>query len=258
MKEAWKVLEFDRILTTLSTCAVSAEAQAALLTLTPSADEVQCLHRMAETTEARRMLEQCGMPPFSLMENLTQHIALAQAGGMLTSEQLTGVARFAASCRRLTQYLRRGADASPMLSVYAGELHDVSALAEGIDAAVQEDRLRDKASAELLRSIRRKIVAQEAALKEKLNRLLKTQKAYLADGYLTQRQSRWVLPVQRRYQRSQSPGTVIEASGKGGTVFMEPAAASALQAELGTLRTGRGRRNPPHSLYAQRSGCRRG
>ena len=31
MKEAWKVLEFDRILTTLSTCAVSAEAQAALL-----------------------------------------------------------------------------------------------------------------------------------------------------------------------------------------------------------------------------------
>ena len=57
MKEAWKVLEFDRILTTLSTCAVSAEAQAALLALTPSADEVQCLHRMAETTEARRMLE---------------------------------------------------------------------------------------------------------------------------------------------------------------------------------------------------------
>lgn len=89
MKEAWKVLEFDRILTTLSTCAVSAEAQAALLALTPSADEVQCLHRMAETTEARRMLEQCGTPPFSLMENLTQHIALAQAGGMLTPERLT-------------------------------------------------------------------------------------------------------------------------------------------------------------------------
>ena len=234
MKEVWKVLEFDRILTTLSTCAVSAEAQAALLALTPSADEVQCLHRMAETTEARRMLEQCGTPPFSLMENLTQHIALAQAGGMLTPEQLTGVARFAASCRRLTQYLRRGVDASPMLSAYAGELHDVSALAEAIDAAVQEDRLRDEASAEL-RSIRRKIVEQEAALKEKLNRLLKTQKAYLADSYLTQRQGRWVLPVQRRYQQ-QFPGTVIEASGKGGTVFMEPAAASALQAELDMLR----------------------
>ena len=86
-----------------------------------------------------------------------------------------------------------------------------------------------------LRSIRRKIVAQEAALKEKLNRLLKTQKAYLADSYLTQRQGRWVLPVQRRYQQ-QFPGTVIEASGKGGTVFMEPAAASALQAELDRLR----------------------
>lgn len=153
---------------------------------------------------------------------------------MLAPEQLTGVARFAASCRRLTQYLRRGVDASSMLSAYAGELHDVSALAEAIDAAVQEDRLRDEASAEL-RSIRRKIVEQEAALKEKLNRLLKTQKAYLADGYLTQRQGRWVLPVQRRYQQ-QFPGTVIEASGKGGTVFMEPAAASALQAELDMLR----------------------
>ena len=134
------------------------------------------------------------------MENLTQHIALAQAGGMLTPEQLTGVARFAASCRRLTQYLRRGVDASPMLSAYAGELHDVSALAEAIDAAVQEDRLCDEASAEL-RSIRRKIVEQESALKENLNRPLKTQKAYLADSYLTQRQGRWVLPVQRRYQQ---------------------------------------------------------
>lgn len=44
-----------------------------------------------------------------------------------------------------------------------------------------------------------------------------------------------MLPVQRRYQQ-QFPGTVIEASGKGGTVFMEPAAASALQAELDMLR----------------------
>ena len=162
MKEAWKVLEFDRILTTLSTCAVSAEAQAALLALTPSADEVQCLHRMAETTEARRMLEQCGTPPFSLMENLTQHIALAQAGGMLTPEQLTGVAQFAASCRRLTQYLRRGVDASPMLSAYAGELHDVSALAEAIDA---EDK--DACNAQFA-----EILAEQTALKKQKEEIL--------------------------------------------------------------------------------------
>ena len=230
----WAILEFDKIQQALADQAVSAGAREALLHWGPAADESKCLHRMAETGEARKVLEASGTPPLSTMDSLTQDVALAQAGGMLLPEQLMAVARFATTCRRLMTYLRRAEGISPMIAAYAGELRDVSALEERIETMVQEDRLRDDASP-TLRSLRQRIAAQEGELKEKLNRLMKTQKQYLADGYLTSRQGRWVLPVQRRFQQ-QFPGTVVETSAKGGTVFMEPHAAATMQQALDALR----------------------
>ena len=62
----------------------------------------------------------------------------------------------------------------------------------------------------------------------------RSQKQILADGYISKRGGRYVLPVQRRFQH-QFSGSVVEVSGRGSTVFMEPAAVSKLQAEMDRL-----------------------
>ena len=57
-------LEFDKICEMLADCAPTAGAQALARKLTPSSDAIEVLRRQRRTTDARRLLETKGMPPF--------------------------------------------------------------------------------------------------------------------------------------------------------------------------------------------------
>ena len=57
-------LEFDKICEMLADCAPTAGAQALARRLTPSSDAVEVLRRQRRTTDARKLLETKGMPPF--------------------------------------------------------------------------------------------------------------------------------------------------------------------------------------------------
>ncbi|MCL2579207.1 MAG: DNA mismatch repair protein MutS [Oscillospiraceae bacterium] len=188
---------------------------------------------MAETTSARNLLDMVGTPPLPIMDSLDEIITLAGAGSMLIPEQLAGVSRFAQSCKRVTAYLSKGEATGEVVALYGQSIQSLADLQAEIEQCIDGERLRDDASS-ALRNIRRKKEHVEAQIKEKLNHILKSRKQYLSDGYITSRQGRYVLPVQRKFQ-AQFGGTVIEVSGKGSTVFMEPAAIAKPQAELAAL-----------------------
>lgn len=225
-----EALEFSIILEKLKQMAVSDAARDILGALAPLMNEALCRAKMAETTAARRVLDACGSPPLSLMKGLEETLTLAGIGAMLTPEQLTGAAQFAASCRRLIAYLRRADSQSAALASYAGEIADLGALESEIERCVTEDRVNDEASP-LLRTLRRRKEQAESRIREKLGQILQSRKQYLAESFITTRNGRYVLPVQRRYQH-QFGGVVVDVSGKGSTVFMEPNAIAELQAEL--------------------------
>lgn len=230
MDRNYESLDFSAILEKLKQLAVSDEARETLGALSPIGNESLCKAKMAETTAARRVLDACGSPPLSLMKGLTETLTLAAIGAMLTPEQLTGAAQFAASCRRLSGYLRRAGSQSAELASYAGEIADLGSLEAEIERCICEDRVNDEASP-LLRTLRRRKEQAEVRIREKLTQLLQSKKQYLAESFITTRNGRFVLPVQRRYQ-NQFGGVAVDVSGKGGTVFMEPNAIAELQAEL--------------------------
>ena len=233
MKQDELTLNFDQIISQLQNQAVSPAAREALSHLTPSLMEGECRARMEETTAARRVLEQLGTPPLAIMEGLEEAITGAVQGAMLSPEQLCGVARFAASVRALRRYLENSAAISPAMASWRVELPALSELEDTIDRCVREDAVLDEASP-TLRTLRRRREVLGQELREKLNRILARHKTYLADSYITQRAGRYVVPVQRRYQSS-FEGTVVDASAKGGTVFMEPAGIVPLRQELDAL-----------------------
>ena len=226
-------LEFNVILQKLADCAYSARAKDILLSLEPVLDEAMCQRAMQETTEAKRMLLSCGAPPLAAMENLEESLCIAQAGGMLTIEQLEEIVRFCVCCHRMTSYLSRGADLENTVSTYRSAFEPLSSLQEEIEAAILHGAIRDDASAALKR-IRHSMLGVDARIKEKLNHILQSRKAMLSDCYYVQRSGRYVLPVRRQYQ-NQFGGTVIDQSRTGGTVFMEPSSISALQNEMDQL-----------------------
>lgn len=230
MNPNYITLEFPRIIAMLQDLAVSQSARDELATLTPSLEEAVCLSRMEATTAARRVLDAAGSPPLAVMENLDAILQEATQGGMLSPEQLTGAAGFAVSCRRMEAYLSGVAAQSAGIAAYRMELPDLTDLCRSIEAAVREDRLLDEAST-TLRGLRRQRENLEAEMRDKLNRLLQSRRPYLTDSYITTRAGRYVLPVQKKFQNAFG-GTVVDASAKGTTVFMEPASIAPLRQEL--------------------------
>lgn len=233
MNTHYETLEFNRILEKLKEQCVSDQAKEVLAGLSPSLSEDSCKLKMTETTAARRLLDTAGSPPLPAMKNLEESLGLSQIGAMLIPEQLTAVARFAVACRRMAAYLLRGESQSKELAAYGRVMEDLGELQTEIERCVGEERVYDDASA-ALRGLRRKKESLEARIREKLNQILQSRKQLLTDHYITSRNGRFVLPVQRRFQ-SQFGGTVVDASGTGSTVFMEPSAVAGLQAEAALL-----------------------
>lgn len=233
MNRHYFALEFNVIIDKLKEHALSQHAKDALEALSPYLNEDMCVRKMAETTSARNLLDATGTPPLSIMDNLDEAITLADAGGMLVPEQLQSVVRFAQSCKRMAAYLAKGKATGEPIATYGQSMEDLTGLIAEIELCIHDNTLHDDASP-ALRNIRRKKEHLETQIKEKLGHILKSRKQYLSDGYITVRQGRHVLPVQRKYQ-AQFGGTVVEASGKGATVFMEPTAIAKSQTELSTL-----------------------
>jgi len=230
MNSHYLALEFNIIIEKLKENALSKNAKDTLGALSPYMNEDTCVRKMAETTSARNLLDMVGTPPLPIMDNLDEIIVLAEAGSMLTPAQLSSVARFTESCKRVAAYLSKSEATREAVAGYGRSIEDLTALRTEIEQCVSGEKLRYDASP-ALQNIHRKKEHLDAQIKEKLNHILKSRKQYLSDGYITNRQGRYVLPVQRNFQ-AQFGGTVVEVSGKGSTVFMEPSTIAKPQAEL--------------------------
>ena len=223
-------LGFDQIIEQLKDMAVSASARRILGETAPLMNEGLCRARMEETTAARRVMENTGTPPLSETEGTETGLTGALQGGMLLPAELASVARFCTAVRRLRRYLQNAQVHSAAIASWHTELPDLGALEDDIDRSVREDAVLDDASP-ALRNLRRQKEHAEQSIREKLNQIILHHKKELADAYITQRGGTYVLPVQKRFQ-NQFPGRVVDASGKGTTVFMEPSAVQALRQGL--------------------------
>ena len=226
-------LGFDQIIEQLKDQAVSQATRRKLEQTAPIMNEGLCRARMEETTAARRVIENAGTPPLTETDGTETGLTEACQGGMLLPAQLTFIARFCAAVRRLRRYLQGAELYSAGIASWHTELPDLDFLADNIERSVREDSVLDDASP-ALRNLRRQREHTEQSIREKLNQLILHHKKELADTYITQRGGTFVLPVQKRFQ-SQFPGRVVDASGKGSTVFMEPSAVQALRQALDQL-----------------------
>lgn len=230
MNQDMLTLQFDRIISLLQQNAVSQAAKDRLSGIAPILNEALCKSRMQETTAARNVLDALGSPPLAVMEGLEEALLSAVQGGMLEPIQLTRAARFSASVRALKRYLLSAAVHSAGISSYRTELPELDEMEEEILRCIREDAILDDASP-ALRDLRRSRERAEQNIREKLNQVILRQKHLLTDSYITVRNGRFVVPVQRKMIHAFS-GAVVDASAKGGTVFMEPAAVSELQHTL--------------------------
>ncbi len=225
---------FDKVKEMWAQLAISAYAKEKIAGTAAIMDERELLHQLKETTDSRDMIEKLGNPPLQDVTEIREIMQAAVRGDCLTPYQLERVEKVLVVVERLKQYLARGKQYENPLAYYDENLDERSELREEIVMQIRNEAVDDRAS-KLLFDLRMKITAAEEAMKQKADQLIRNNKDIMADTYHTLRNGRICVPVKKEY-RFRIPGSVIDKSATGNTVFIEPAAIAKISEELQLIR----------------------
>ncbi len=234
LKHTETVLEFNKIKNMWSDLALMQATKTKIMETTPCLDESELLLLQKQTTEARDMLEKCGMPPIPSFTDVAQIMDIARKEFHLSAEQLETIGTAFTAVRRLAEYLNRGKHYGFSLAYYEENLDPCKDVAALISQQIRNGRVDDHAS-NLLFSIRRELEVQDAKMREKINQMIHSNKKYMADSFVVMRNGHLCVPVKAEY-RSQIAGSVMDKSATGSTVFIEPAAISQYYDKLQMLK----------------------
>jgi dsDNA-specific endonuclease/ATPase MutS2 len=233
IEKSMKTLEFNIIIQQLSNNAVSESARQKLLNLKPYLSQREVQAKTNDTTEARKILDQIGTAPLSSMKDLTMLLEYAEKGSMLIAEQLVHIDQFLNSCKRMKTFLKRAEYLGVGIAGYGGSIKELSGLSNEIQNSIRNNAIDDSASKEL-KDIRRSIEQINSEIRTKLENQLRGKKEWFTEGYVSQRNGHYVLPVKKEYKHMVS-GSVLDISSSGATYFIEPTAVGKLRDELNIL-----------------------
>ena len=228
-------LEFDKICEMLADCAPTEGAQAMARRLMPSSDVVEVLRRQRRTTDARRLLETKGMPPFGTVIDVSDACERAVKGAVLSMREILDVGRLLRSARQVGEYAKSNRTFETALDEIFSRLLANRHLEDGIARSIiSEDMIADEASRELA-EIRRKIRESNNRIKETLQHYISgSYSKILQDNIITIRNGRYVIPVKAEC-KNELKGLIHDTSSSGATIFVEPMAVVDANNELRML-----------------------
>ncbi len=217
-----RVLEYPEIIRRLADQAATSLGRGRCQQLTPTSNEEQIRQQLAETSEARWLLE-ASPPSFGGITDVRSLLARAGVGSLLEPSELLAIRDLAEACRRLVNYFERAQQEALHIAELALRLGDYSDLSEQITSCIGDDAEiapdASKRLAELYARSRRLYQQIQKQMDGLIDRY--RGRGVLQDPVVVQRAGRWCLPVQIQEQ-SRVSGIVHDRSTSGATVFMEP------------------------------------
>lgn len=216
-------LELDKILKQLAGYASFSASRALLEALEPTADLEEARRRIAETSEARLLLEEREAVSIGGARDVRPYVSGAVRGVTLTAEQLLEIKATLQAAAALKRTLEKVADRFPLLARIASGLDEgrrvVAAIAQVLD---DEGQVLDSASPRLAQ-IRHDLHLAHSRLQSRLQAILNSGRyaPYLQEALVTLREGRYVIPVKAE-ARGRVRGIVHDQSSSGATLFIEP------------------------------------
>jgi DNA mismatch repair protein MutS2 len=222
---AIRLLELDAVRARLEEIAATMPGRALVRALQPSRDIEEVRARLRQTSEARRLEDEFGTPPFGGISDVSPELQRARTGAQLDAGSLLAIANGAAGARRLKEFLSRAnREVFPILSGDAAWIAPRTDIERAVADAIDDNgEIKDDASLELLRA-RRAARQMQGQIQARLRQMLADPNVqpHLQDAFVTVRDGRYCLPV-RADSRARVPGIVHDRSTKG-AFFVEPQA----------------------------------
>lgn len=226
-------IEFNKIKEIWAELAVTGSAKEEIENVSIFLDELELNKKLRDTTNSRKMIENLGNPPLQDVTEIREILMEAGKGACLTPYQLERVEKVLVVVERLKDYLARGKQYENPLAYYDENLDELKELREEICRQIRYEAVDDHAS-NVLYDVRTRIARAEEAVKQKAEQVIRNNKDCMADTFYTLRNGRVCVPVKKEY-RFRIPGSVIDKSATGNTVFVEPAALAKYYEELQLL-----------------------
>lgn len=204
--------------------------------LEPSNNIKVVKQRLNETSEGRALIDASYHMPLEGIFNILPLIDKIEKGASLEAADLTMMSNFLRGCRKVKVFIKDKEGYAPTLSAYGENISDLSYIEDEINISIRGSMVDSNASKEL-KKIRRHIDLCEGKIKDRLDKFLKSNenKEYIQEFFISQRNGKYTIPIKIAY-KNQVQGTIIEASSRGTTVFMEPNVISKYTSELSVLK----------------------
>ncbi|EOP87162.1 MutS2 family protein [Bacillus cereus HuB4-4] len=229
-------LQYNELKDIVKSYCVSGLGKELLNKLEPSTSLKVVRNRLNETTEARAILDAEGHVPFFGISNIASTIQKLEKGMILDPEELVSVSDFLRGCRKIKKFMLDKEFFAPVLASYANSMTEYKSIEEEINFSIKGNSIDVAASKELKR-IRNNIDSVDGKIKERLMKFLNSSanKKFIQEFFISKKDDRYTIPIKSSY-KNQVAGSIIEASAKGSTVFIEPHTVTKLNAELAGLK----------------------
>ncbi len=216
------VLEYPKILQRLTGfCDFSASMDLARA-LEPTSSFELATARIAETTEARKLLSMQSTG-IGGAHDIRPQADLAARGGVLDPHALLDVKSTLISCRDLKKSFDKRGDEYPRLTQIALGLPDSHGLVDAISRILSDrGEILDSASPKL-GDIRRNLRVAQDRLMSRLQKYVTDSKtvSMLQEPIVTQRDGRYVIPLRAEF-KGKIKSIIHDQSSSGATLFVEP------------------------------------
>ncbi|MGX1829252.1 endonuclease MutS2 [Paenibacillus taichungensis] len=226
-------LGYPQIQKNVAACALSYLGKRYARDMKPMVDASLIQMRLEETAEAAALIRYGASVPIPSLDGMETIMDLLGTGYLFTERDFSHLAQFLRSCAQLMKYMEGKSEVAPTVSRYASSMIWMEALLSEIERCIHSGRIQDQASKELIR-IRKKMTVNEERMKRKLDSLISKHRSIMQENVISQRGGRTVLPIKKEF-RKHVKGSVLDESGSGQTVYIEPAELVGLQMELASL-----------------------
>lgn len=217
-----EVLEYKQIIDVLVAQCSTVYGRELALELKP-VDCVETIReRLAQTTEATRILEKFDKIPFAGITDIRGHLRKAGIGGVLSPSELFEIGSTLYGFRKLKAFFAK-ITGCPILKEFVAGISVFVDIEKAIEKSISENgEVLDSAS-ERLASIRRKQRVLQERIRDKLEAITKSPnyQDVLQEPIVTVRNGRYVVPVRSQF-KNRLPGIVHDRSASGATLFVEP------------------------------------
>lgn len=227
-------IEFDRVKDIWKELAITDFAKKQIEEMDIILSETELRKQLRDTTNAREMIEKLGTPPLQNVTEIIEIVDAAKKGECLSPYQLERVWKILVAIKRMKDYLAGGKVYENSLAFYDENFVENEELSEEISRQIRGGEVDDYASKEL-QQVRMQIVKCDEQMRAKAEQVMRNYKECMADNFCTIRNGRVCIPVKKEY-KLKIPGTVIDKSSTGSTLFMEPTAAAKYFEELQLLK----------------------